>query len=172
MLAVAPLAVPAFAWPPSEAPTSLWLVLVLAAMVGLPFLALSSASPTTQRWFAALPGGVEPYRLFAASNAGSLIGLLAYPFLVEPNLDLPDQARWWWIGFAAFLVVTVGAARIVRAKGAESVADASSVADPPTTMRRAAWITYAAIPSALLIGVTTDITARSTRESCAERCSR
>ena len=156
-LAVAPLAVPAFAKPPSGAPTSLWLVLVLTAMVGVPFLALSSASPTTQRWFAALPGGVEPYRLFAASNAGSVIGLVAYPFLVEPNVDLPDQARWWWIGFGLFLLVTIGAARIVRAKGSEPVADVSSVAAPPTNLRRVAWIAYAAIPSALLIGVTTDI---------------
>jgi hypothetical protein len=80
-LMAAPLAVPSFVQPPSTAPTALWLVLVLTAMVGLPFLALSSASPTTQRWFAALPGGVQPYRLFAASNAGSLIGLVAYPTL-------------------------------------------------------------------------------------------
>jgi hypothetical protein len=157
VLAVAPLAVPAFARPPSSAPTALWLVLVLTAMVGLPFLALSSASPTTQRWFAALPGGVEPYRLFAASNAGSLIGLVAYPFLVEPNLDLPDQARWWWIGFGLFLVATVGAARIVRRKGADLPAEVSSRVDVPTNVRRLTWIAYAAIPSALLIGVTTDI---------------
>ncbi|HET8786304.1 MAG TPA: hypothetical protein VFM38_11765, partial [Candidatus Limnocylindrales bacterium] len=95
VLLSAPLAVPSFARPPEAAPTALWLLLVLSAMVGLPFLALSSASPTTQRWFAALPGGAEPYRLFAASNLGSLIGLVAYPTLVEPNLDLPDQARWW-----------------------------------------------------------------------------
>ena len=157
VLAVAPLAVPAFARPPSDAPAALWLVLVLTAMVGLPFLALSSASPTTQRWFAALPGGVEPYRLFAASNAGSLIGLVAYPFLVEPNLDLPDQARWWWIGFGLFLIATVGAARIVRSKGSDLPAEASSRVDAPTNLHRLTWIAYAAVPSALLIGVTTDI---------------
>jgi hypothetical protein len=157
VLAVAPLAVPAFARPPSGAPTSLWLVLVLAAIVGLPFVALSSASPTTQRWFAALPGGVEPYRLYAASNAGSLIGLVAYPFLVEPNLDLPDQARWWWVGFGLFLAVTVGAARIVRRRGVELPMDPSSSVGRPTNSRRLTWIAYAAIPSALLIGVTTDI---------------
>ena len=156
-LAVAPLGVPAFARPPSDAPTALWLVLVLTTMVGLPFLALSSASPTTQRWFAALPGGVEPYRLFAASNAGSLIGLVAYPFLVEPNLDLPDQARWWWVGFGLFLVATVGAASVVRRKGIDLPTDAPSVRTRPTNRRRLTWIAYAAIPSALLIGVTTEI---------------
>ena len=112
-----PLAVPSFARAPASAPTALWLILVLTAIVGLPFFALSSASPTTQRWFAALPGGIEPYRLFAASNLGSLIGLVAYPTLVEPNLDLPDQARWWSIGFAAFVALTVGGRGRRRAQG-------------------------------------------------------
>ena len=99
-------------------------------------LALSSASPTTQRWFAALPGGIEPYRLFAASNAGSLIGLVVYPTLVEPNIDLSDQARWWWVGFGVFVLLTTGAAWIVQAKGRDVVGEARSLADAPTTTRR------------------------------------
>jgi hypothetical protein len=157
ILLATPLAVPAFARPPEGAPTSLWLVLVLAAMVGLPFLVLSSASPTTQRWFAALPGGIEPYRLFAASNAGSLIGLVAYPILVEPNLDLPDQARWWSIGFGAFALATAGAALAVRRAGRDVAAATGSGEARPTVRRRAMWILLAGVPSALLIGVTTDI---------------
>ena len=156
-LTAAPLAVPSFAQPPSTAPTALWLVLVLSAMIGLPFLALSAASPTTQRWFAALPGGVEPYRLFAASNAGSLIGLVAYPTLVEPNLDLPDQARWWWAGFGAFVLATFSAAVVVRRKGGALDPAEELRAAPPTATRRLRWIVLAAAPAALLIGVTTDI---------------
>ena len=157
VLLVAPLAVPSFARPPAGVPTALWLVLVLAAMVGLPFLVLSSASPTTQRWFAALPGGTEPYRLFAASNAGSLIGLVAYPTLVEPNLDLPDQARWWSIGFALFALATVGQALIVRRKGRAAIATMRAAEARPAGRRRLTWILLAAVPAALLIGVTTDI---------------
>ena len=157
LLAAAPLAVPSFARPPAGGPTALWLIVVLAAMVGLPFLALSSASPTTQRWFAALPGGLEPYRLFAASNAGSVIGLVAYPTLVEPNLDLPDQARWWWLGFALFVIATVGAAAVVHRKGAEGIADGSADVDPPSRAQRLRWTVLAAVPAALLIGVTTEI---------------
>ena len=157
VLISAPLALPAFARPPDTAPTALWLLLVLGAMVGLPFFALSSASPTTQRWFAALPGGVEPYRLFAASNLGSLIGLAAYPVLVEPNLDLPQQARWWSIGFGLFVLMTAAAARIVSRKGRpfEPLEDAAAIA--PSGTRRVSWVVLAAIPAALLIGVTTDI---------------
>jgi hypothetical protein len=157
VLASSPLAVPVFARPPEAAPTALWLLLVLAAMVGVPFFALSSASPTTQRWFAALPGGVEPYRLFAASNLGSLIGLVAYPILVEPNLDLPDQARWWAVGFLVFGVATAVAARVVARKGGPLAAPEGTSAAAPTAARRLSWTLLAAIPAALLIGVTTDI---------------
>jgi hypothetical protein len=157
VLLAAPLAVPAFARPPEGVPTTLWLVGVLGAMVGLPFLVLSSASPTTQRWFAALPGGAEPYRLYAASNAGSLIGLVAYPILVEPNLDLPDQARWWSIGFALFALGTAGIATVVRRKGRVAIATMRSAEPRPTVARRLRWIVLAGVPAALLIGVTTDI---------------
>ncbi len=163
LVVLAPLAVPGFARPPSDAPTALWLVLVLAAMVGVPFFVLSSASPATQRWFAALPGGAEPYRLFAASNAGSLIGLVAYPTLVEPNLDLPDQARWWSIGFAVFAAATAGAALVVRRSGHEPTTAAESgepddqAATRPSGRQRAFWVALAAVPAALLIGATTEI---------------
>jgi len=132
---------PSFARAPEAAPTALWLVLVLTAMVGLPFFVLSSASPTTQRWFALLPGGIEPYRLFAASNLGSLIGLVAYPTIVEPNLDLPDQARWWSIGFALFVVLTAATGVVVVRKGrpfdvAIHVDEPNSSAEDFTPIRR------------------------------------
>jgi hypothetical protein len=157
VLLVSPLSAPAFARPPQGVVTALWLGVVLAAMIGLPFLVLSSASPTTQRWFAALPGGAEPYRLFAASNAGSLLGLVAYPTLVEPNLDLPDQARWWSIGFALFAAATAGAAFVVRRSGRHGVEAVDAAEPQPSGRRRLGWIVLAAIPAALLIGVTTDI---------------
>ena len=126
-------------------------------IVGLPFFVLATASPTTQRWFAAVPGTSEPYRLFAASNAGSLIGLIAYPTLVEPNLDLPDQARWWSIGFAVFAAGTVALALIVRRSGHLSRDDVAATEPRPVARRRAMWVLLAAVPAALLIGVTTDI---------------
>jgi hypothetical protein len=164
VLLAAPIALPPFAQAPADVSEFAWLPLVLAAIVGVPFLVLSSASPTTQRWFAALPGGREPYRLFAASNAGSLVGLVAYPTLIEPNLDLVDQARWWTAGFAIFALATTGAALVVRRWGGDAVIVAI-VAVPaeadrqaaPSSRRRWWWIALAAVPAALLVGVTTTI---------------
>ena len=169
VLAAAPVDLPGFARPPEGASAFGWLLLVLGAMVGLPFLVLSTVSPTTQRWFAGIPGGREPYRLFAASNAGSLIGLVAYPTLVEPNLDLTEQGRWWTIGFAVFAALTVGAALVVRrswgrgapvhGERAHPAAGPSPAADAeaPSRVARARWVLLAGVPAALLIGVTTGI---------------
>jgi hypothetical protein len=157
LVVVAPVVLPGFARPPAGAATAVWLILVLTAMIGLPFFVLSSASPTTQRWFAALPRAAEPYRLFAASNAGSLIGLVAYPTLVEPNLDLPDQARWWSIGFALFALATAAAAIVVKRNGGPLASDLGDAGPAPAPPRRLWWIVLAAVPAALLIGVTAEI---------------
>ena len=66
------------------------LVALLSVAIGVPFFVLSTTSPLLQRWFAATrhPSSKDPYFLYAASNAGSLFGLLAYPFLIEPRLTL------------------------------------------------------------------------------------
>jgi spermidine synthase len=152
---------PGLARPPDAVSAFLWLPLVFGAMVGLPFIILSSASPTTQRWFAALPRGREPYRLFAASNLGSLIGLVAYPTLVEPNLDLGDQARWWTVGFGLFALLSIGAALVVRRLGSDPVAGSSAIdtdaGAAPAGRRQAWWVLLAAVPAALLVGVTTHL---------------
>ena len=71
------------------------ILLFLLAATGLPFFLLSSTSPLLQRWYSLLARNGQPYRLYAVSNAGSLLGLLSYPVLIEPILDLPMQVMLW-----------------------------------------------------------------------------
>ena len=165
-LAVLPVALPLWAQPPSDAPVAAWLLACLTAMVGLPFLVLATNGPTMQRWFAAHggAGSREPYRLFAASNAGSLVGLLAYPTLVEPSLDLPDQVAWWTVGFAAFVLLTLVAASIVwRSAGRQTSPGLGQQAKAPSLPeridgpRRLRWLLLAAVPVALMVGVTSHL---------------
>jgi hypothetical protein len=80
----------------------LTIFLALGATIGLPFVLLGSTSPLLQVWWARRAGGAVPYRLFALSNAGSLLGLAAYPLLVEPGMTLAMQRVWWAVGFAVF----------------------------------------------------------------------
>src|SRR5207237_1272159 len=81
-----PIALPAHASPPSGSPT-LWLLGLLAATAGLPFFVVTTASPVLQRWFSASgdEAARDPYFLYAAGNAGSLLPLLS---VVPLALDL------------------------------------------------------------------------------------
>src|ERR1700754_1525818 len=74
-------------WKPTAAgdPT-LRILLLLGATIGLPYFLLSSTSPLLQAWYVRRTGSAVPYRLFALSNFGSMLALVSFPFLVEPNL--------------------------------------------------------------------------------------
>src|SRR5262245_45085585 len=90
---------------PSDPPglPVLWLLQVLVAGVALPYIVIAATAPLLQRWFAAGDFG-DPYFLYAASNAGSFVGLLSYPFLIEPWLTLHQQGDWWRWGYLALLL--------------------------------------------------------------------
>jgi hypothetical protein len=77
----------------------------LTLTIGLPFLLLGSTSPLLQIWLFRSKGGSVPYRLFALSNAGSLLALIAYPTLVEPHLTLKLQRLLWAGGFMIYAVL-------------------------------------------------------------------
>src|SRR4051794_35855869 len=129
---------------PSSHPV-LWLLGLLAITAGLPFFALAANGPLLQRWF----GGRDPYFLFAASNAGSFVGLLAYPLLVEPHLTLHEQGRAWAIGYGVTCLLVLACARPRRAS--ESAAERTTI----DRRRRVYWLALAFVPSSLMLGVTT-----------------
>ncbi|HEY4310585.1 MAG TPA: fused MFS/spermidine synthase [Pirellulales bacterium] len=83
----------------------IWQILALLAFtVGAPYFLISATGPLLQAWFAKTHVG-SPYRLYALSNVGSLLALLSYPFLVEPNFKLGMQTHGWSWGYAAFAIV-------------------------------------------------------------------
>ena len=117
---------PAAAWKPlgPEDPI-LHILALLAASIGLPYVVLSATSPLLQAWYARRNAAGLPYRLFALSNLASLLGLVAYPFLVEPNLTLGAQSRLWSAGYALFVLLTLAAAAAgLRRGGRGAVAGA------------------------------------------------
>jgi spermidine synthase len=100
---------------PREGDPSLWLLGCLLATVGLPFFTLSTLSPLLQNWFAASghASARDPYFLYSASNAGSLVALAGYPLALEPLLPLLQQSRLWSLVFRAVLVSLVAACALV-----------------------------------------------------------
>ncbi len=114
---------PANAWKPlgDEYPIAR-IVQMLFVSVGLPFFVLCASGPLLQAWFARLHPGRSPYRLFAVSNAGSLLALLSYPFLFEPRLSVTRQAGVWsWLFYVLIVLSGVVAWSIWRKATGEGV---------------------------------------------------
>ncbi|WP_348264507.1 fused MFS/spermidine synthase [Telmatobacter sp. DSM 110680] len=163
LIGVLPLHLPHGSAPPTQANPIPWILSALAVSVGIPFFALSSCTPMLQRWFATSRSNQakDPYFLYAASNAGSIVGLLAYPFLLEPMLTLGSQGRLWSIGYvtltAAGLTCAVTCWNPPTPIPGEQHEDAEQKHE--ISMRtRFRWIALAFVPSSLMLGVTTAIT--------------
>lgn len=129
------------------------LLLVLFLCVGVPYFALASTGPLLQAWVAQKVDTAKAMRLYAVSNIGSLVGLLAFPVLLEPFWPLRTLTWGWSLGFLLFVIscasVAWNAPVIAREPDAESKLPASRVAS---------WVALAALPSALLMAVTNHLT--------------
>ena len=144
-----------------------WVLGLFGASIGLPFFALSGNAPLLQAWFAK-SGHVhasDPYFLYGASNLGSLLALLSYPVLVEPNAAISAQSMGWSAAFVALigLVGASGAAAIWNSsqRGAPAASAKTVKSSLPQTISwrdRAAWTGLAFVPSGLLVAVTSHIT--------------
>jgi hypothetical protein len=165
-LAVLPIALPAGWTPPAQSNPAPWLLAMMTVAVGLPFFAVSATSPVLQRWFAATghARAADPYFLYAASNLGSMLALLAYPLWLEPQLRLGQQSEAWRWGYYVFVALMAacavrlwverGASKALSADG-EQTSALGATRSTLTARRRARWVLLAFVPSSLLLGVTT-----------------
>lgn len=138
----------------------LWL---LTCTVGLPFVLLSASAPLTQYWFMQGRPASSPWRLYALSNAGSLLALLSYPVLIEPRIDISGQSRIWGWGFVIYLLLcalVMSRSLLQRKSASVSVAfsEASEAAAAPISPWDALfWLACSACGSATLLAVTNQI---------------
>jgi hypothetical protein len=161
VLAFLPLRVHAPFAAPNGNTAIAWLFATLLLSLGLPLLVLSATSPLLQSWFGATSHerAQDPYFLYAASNAGSLLGLLVYPLALEPLLGLHAQGRIWAVGYLALLACIIAAAFIFIRESPRAVADTEAITTPEHIQRRRKlrWLLLAFIPSSLMLSVTTYI---------------
>jgi hypothetical protein len=147
--------------PPADASPALWLLLRLSLTAGVPFVAIAATAPLLQRWFSLTDhaDASDPYFLYAASNAGSLLGLLSYPLLIEPALPLSLQNRLWSAGFCLLVGGILACWVGCRMRLATPPAAAAGETVETDFRDRLLWVVYAFVPASLLLGVTTEITA-------------
>jgi len=163
LLAVSLLALPVIpnaGWKPMGNEDPSWRILgLLAVTLGLPYLLLSATSPMLQAWYARSHESALPYRLFALSNAGSMLALVSYPVLVEPRFSTSHQAWGWSAGYLAFVLLCGSVAWRARA-GRISTAQAAEPGDTarPGWRLQLTWVSFAACGSTMLLAVTNHLT--------------
>ena len=134
------------------------ILLILTLTIGLPYLLLSATSPLLQAWFARQSSGDTPYRFYSLSNAGSMLGLITYPILVEPRVLTRSQAIGWSVAYAAFAVLCAWIGlKASRPAAEEERRDQTDY--KPGRMSQFLWVALAACGSALLLSVTNEISA-------------
>ena len=143
--------------PPTGLPIP-WLLGELTLSIGAPFAVLSATAPLLQAWYARVraghPDAKNPYVLYAASNFGSFVSLLAYPSIVEPLLRLTTQRYLWSGGYVLFIViVAVLGFASWRARDETETQPLPSSAPIPWR-EKLIWVLLAAAPASLMLGVT------------------
>jgi hypothetical protein len=157
-----PLGLPDNVNPPTESDPTFWLISTLFLAIGLPFFVISTTSTLIQKWFSniGLSSSKDPYFLYAASNIGSLIALLSYPFFIEPGIGLENQKMYWGSGYILLCVLILSCAVLfwkVSKKYQDSTANTViPEEDVPelTLQKKLYWLILALVPSSLLLGLT------------------
>jgi len=150
--------VPSEAWKPTgaENPT-LHILGLLTVSIGLPYFVLSTTGPLLQAWFARERSGLVPYRLFALSNLGSMLALLAYPLAIEPVLPTRMQS-YLWSGLFTGFVVTCGMLAWRGRNGKALEPEQLQAGIAPRWTNRVLWAALAACPSILMVADTSFLT--------------
>ncbi len=135
------------------------LLLVLTLCIGVPMFVVCTSAPLLQRWFASTdhPMAKDPYFLYGASNFGSMLALVGYPALVEPNLTLKNQQIVWVVGYCMLALLTAGCALLMWKSNTAPEPSPSPKGDNPghliETVAKAQTV-----PSTAIKGVSRDIT--------------
>ena len=131
--------------------------------VGLPYVVIAASGPLLQHWFGSVAKGGSPYRLYAVSNCGSLLGLLTYPLVFESMLGLSQQTRLWSGGYVFYVALAgVCAWLFVRSRKRSAAPDAEEAVQTPEVVTpkpasgldRILWVVLAACGSLLLLATT------------------
>jgi len=143
---------------PTNGSPVFWLLLTLFITVGAPFFVLSATAPLLQNWFSRSEhkSAQDPYFLYAVSNAGSMLALLAFPFLLEPTLAIRTQNRVWAFGYLVLVASIICCITLLKTTD-RAQTQIVPTEHPVANGNRIFWILLAFIPSSLMLGVTTYI---------------
>lgn len=158
-LLLLPVGVPDSWVPTVSGQPALEILALLLISVGVPFLLISASAPLLQHWFSGVYRHKSPFRLYALSNLGSLVALLSYPILFEPQFTIDTQATTW--SFLYFALIPIFALCGIAFWRSSTVSAADhperTALQPVTISDRILWVSLAACGSAVLLAITNQI---------------
>lgn len=149
---------------PSDGAPTLWLLVLLTSIVGIPFFVISTSAPLLIRWFSVsnAPSAEDPYYLYAISNAGSLIALLGYPLVIEPSMTRVAQSNLWAAGYGLYAALAAACAwvtyRNAKAAPEDPVRSDDSGTSKIAWAQRFTWVMLAFVPSSYMLSLTAFMT--------------
>ncbi len=152
--------IPGTEWKPAASDDPTWRIMaLLTATIGLPYLVLAGTSPLLQRWFSLTHPGQSPYRLYALSNAGSLLALITYPFVIEPLFTRGAQSAIWAGGLVCYALLAVACTLQLWRRCPENSPESRPASEPantqaPSGMIQILWLALSACASVVLLGTT------------------
>jgi len=144
--------------PDGEESPVMAILTLLSLSIGLPYLALSATGPLVQAWYSKAHPDFSPYRLYALSNAGSLLALVVFPFVVEPWTTRTFQVTGWsWamVFYVIFCGLLAWTLRNINEPEQEKLSTESREVQP--FQKYFSWVFWLALPAcatALLMATT------------------
>ena len=129
------------------------------AFASLPAMVLLfSTSPLLTGWLRRR-GEEVPYYLYAISNAGSLIALLLYPFVIETSLGLGDQSNFWHGGLLLAAAALAAAGYVFKHTTAGAAKEAPEPVEALAPGTVVLWLFLSALTCVGMLGATYHLTA-------------
>jgi hypothetical protein len=132
------------------------LLLSLIKTLGLPCFLLATTSPLLQSWYSRIFVSKSPYWLYIISNAGSLIGLLAYPLLVEPHISLKMQQNLWFWCLTFYTSVSLTVLFVVYKKMQPVLSEKKSITTNKGSLFT--WLVLPFVSTAAMLAITAQLT--------------
>ncbi len=137
---------------------SLWphvaIMTVLSLTFLLPGILICASSPLFQHWYCQCYQTDFPYRFYALSNFGSLLGLIAFPFILEPLLGIHLQLYLWSGFYLLFLLSSSACLILVTRRAPEQMKSDNATSAVLSKTALSWWVLLTFLSSALLLSTT------------------
>lgn len=135
-----------------------WSILfALLTQLGLPLVVIGASAPLLQFAYSQTKekGAADPYFLYSASNLGSLLSLLLYPWVIERFIGLKNQYYLWSIIYVLYVVMLFIVLYVPRYQPLE---EQNQRVQEWHWQKIGYWIFFSFVPCSLMLGVTLYIT--------------